>query len=125
MAAIHEKIKEMRKKKNLTLLDVATHLGVKEATAQRYESGSIKNIKHETICKLAELFDCDPMYLVGWSGDKQGTYNSGNTTEDKKASPHVQTLTEGETMLIQLFRQIPEDAQKMYLEVLRASLKNQ
>jgi hypothetical protein len=35
-----------------------------------------------------------------------------------------QELTEGEQMLLDLFRQIPEDAQKMYLEVLRASLKN-
>ena len=34
-------------------------------------------------------------------------------------------LTEGEQMLLDLFRQIPEDAQKMYLEVLRAALKNQ
>ena len=34
-------------------------------------------------------------------------------------------LTEGEELLLELFRQIPEDAQKMYLEVLRASLKNQ
>ena len=42
-----------------------------------------------------------------------------------KTLPQVQTLTEGETMLLELFRQIPEDAQKMYLEVLRASLKNQ
>ena len=43
----------------------------------------------------------------------------------KKTLPQVQTLTEGETMLLELFRQIPEDAQKMYLEVLRAALKNQ
>ena len=42
-----------------------------------------------------------------------------------KTLPQVQTLTEGEAMLLELFRQIPEDAQKMYLEVLRASLKNQ
>ena len=48
--------------------------------------------------------------------------------EDKgmnKTLPQVQKLTEGETALLELFRQIPEDAQKMYLEVLRASLKNQ
>ena len=76
MAAINEKIKEMRKRKHLTLLEVAEYLGVKEATAQRYESGNIKNIKHETIWKLAELFDCDPMYLMGWCGDNPGTYNS-------------------------------------------------
>ena len=42
-----------------------------------------------------------------------------------KTLPQVQQLTEGETMLLELFRQIPEDAQKMYLEVLRASLKSQ
>ena len=42
-----------------------------------------------------------------------------------KTLPQVQQLTEGETMLLELFRQIPEDAQKMYLEVLRAALKNQ
>ena len=48
--------------------------------------------------------------------------------EDKGKSmtpPQVQKLTEGEELLLELFRQIPEDAQKMYLEVLRASLKNQ
>jgi transcriptional regulator with XRE-family HTH domain len=48
--------------------------------------------------------------------------------EDKgtnKSLPQVQTLTEGEALLLELFRQIPEDAQKMYLEVLRAALKNQ
>ena len=44
---------------------------------------------------------------------------------DKKTLPQVHNLTEGEALLLELFRQIPEDAQKMYLEVLRASLKNQ
>lgn len=32
-------------------------------------------------------------------------------------------LTEGEELLLELFRQLPEDSQRMYLEVLRASLK--
>ena len=47
--------------------------------------------------------------------------------EDKgmnKTLPQEQKLTEGETLLLELFRQIPEDAQTMYLEVLRAALKN-
>lgn len=125
MSGINERIKKMRKRKNLTLLEVAEHLGVKEATAQRYESGNIKNIKHDTIWKLAELFDCDPMYLMGWREDEPGTYNSLSMADDKKTPPHIQQLTEGEAALLELFRQIPEDAQKMYLEVLRASLKNQ
>ncbi len=69
MNKINEKIKEMRLKRGLTLLEVAEYLGVKEATVQRYESGSIKNIKYEIICKLADLFCCDPCYLMGWSSD--------------------------------------------------------
>lgn len=48
------------------------------------------------------------------------------TIDGKQVStPDEPTLTEGEKMLLDLFRQIPEDAQKMYLEVLRAALKNQ
>ena len=45
MSILQERLKERRLALNLTLLDVADALGVKEATAQRYESGEIKNIK--------------------------------------------------------------------------------
>lgn len=64
-----ERIKERRQALGLTLLDVATALGVKEATAQRYESGEIKNIKHDTVFQLAKLFRCSPSYLMGWDDD--------------------------------------------------------
>lgn len=57
--SIHDRIKEMRLASGLTLSQVATELGVEEATAQRYESGNIKNIKAETLEKLAQLFHCN------------------------------------------------------------------
>lgn len=79
MREINNRIKEMRLRCNLTLLEVAEFLGVREATAQRYESGSIKNIKHETICKLAELFACDPSYLMGWTDDSSTNEASHST----------------------------------------------
>lgn len=44
---------------------------------------------------------------------------------EQKSPSDEPKLTEGEKLMLDLFRQIPEDAQKMYLEVLRASLKNQ
>jgi len=72
---INERIKEMRNARNFTLLEVAEKLGVKEATMQRYESGEIKNIKHETIVKLADIFNCSPVYLMGWSNRITGTEN--------------------------------------------------
>ena len=45
MSIINERIKQRRIENGLTLLQVANALGVKEATAQRYESGEIKNFK--------------------------------------------------------------------------------
>lgn len=72
MSILNERIKERRLDLGLTLLDVAEQLGVKEATMQRYESGQIKNIKHETIVALADIFKCTPAYLMGW--DEKSEY---------------------------------------------------
>lgn len=66
MTILNERIKEMRQLRGFTLSYVADKLGVKEATMQRYESGEIKNIKHEYIVKLSKIFNCSPSYLMGW-----------------------------------------------------------
>lgn len=66
MGVLNERIKNMRIRCGYTLAYVADLIGVKEATMQRYESGDIKNIKHETIVKLSEIFGCSPAYLMGW-----------------------------------------------------------
>ena len=69
MAILNERIKNMRLKHQLTLLDVANYLNIKEATVQRYESGEITNIKHNTIVSLAKLFKCSPVFLMGWENE--------------------------------------------------------
>ena len=50
----------------MTLLEVANALGVREATAQRYESGEIKNLKQKTLLEMSRIFNCSPAYLMGW-----------------------------------------------------------
>ncbi len=67
MSKLCERIRERRAACGLTLLEIAERLGVKEATVQRYESGEIKNIKHETVRALADIFGCSPQYLMGWT----------------------------------------------------------
>lgn len=63
---IGERIKRKRLENQMTLLEVADLIGVKEATVQRYESGEIKNLKQRTIARLAEIFHTTPAYLMGW-----------------------------------------------------------
>ena len=45
--------------------------------------------------------------------------------EHKKSSPHEPMLTEGEKMMLDLFRQIPVDRQPEALDLLRVALKMQ
>lgn len=65
MSIISQRIHERRVTLGLTLLQIADSLGVKEATVQRYESGAIKNIGHDTVIALSAILKCSPSYLLG------------------------------------------------------------
>ena len=101
MSILTERIKKRRLELNMTLLYVAEQLGVKEATVQRYESGEIKNIKHETIVELARILQCHPAYLMGWQDDVC-TRNSKLSTDEKK--------------LVSLYRELNDEGQNKLLE---------
>lgn len=73
---IGNKIRELRQKNGYTLLEISEKLGVKEATVQRYESGNIKNLKQDTIGKLADILHTTPAYLMGWE-EKEKPTNKG------------------------------------------------
>lgn len=45
--------------------------------------------------------------------------------EEKKTPPNEPQLTEGEEMLLDLFRRIPEDKQELVLQMIRVALGNQ
>lgn len=105
------KIRELRLERRMTLEQVADIVGVGKSTVRKWETGMIANMKRDKIALLAKALGTTPAYLMGWKESEQ------------TISPNEPELTEGEEMLLELFRQIPEDAQKMYLEVLRASLK--
>lgn len=70
---LHERIKKCRTECGMTLLELANSLGVREATAQRYESGEIKNLKHATVLEMARIFNCSPAYLMGWEEEEACT----------------------------------------------------
>lgn len=67
MSTLQERIKEQRIAHHMTLSQVAGLLNIKQATVQRYESGDIKNIKQEIVRRMAEIFNCSPAYLMGWT----------------------------------------------------------
>ena len=106
------KIKYLRLERNMTLEEVATIVGVGKSTVRKWETGMIANMKRDKIALLAKALGTTPAYLMGWK------------EEGEQSLPQkTYVLSEGEEMLLELFKQIPEGEQEMFLEVLRARLK--
>ena len=108
-----QKIKDLRKEKGLTLEQVAAVVGVGKSTVRKWETGMIANMRRDKIAALAKALGTTPAYLMGWKED------------DKKIPLTEDQLSEGEKLMLQLFRQIPEDKQTEALDLLRVALRMQ
>lgn len=100
---IGERIRHARNEKKMTLLQLATCIGVREATVQRYESGKIKNISYDAIGAIAEALNVTPAYLMGWEE---------KTPDDPKAD-------ERKAELLEVFNSLPKETQDKFLNILR------
>ena len=108
---IGQRIRTARERKDMTLDEVAQRCNTTKQTIFKYENEIVTNIPYDQIVLLSNALEVSPSYLFGW--------------DEKKASPSEPTLTEGEKMMLELFRRIPEDRQAAALELLRAALKMQ
>ena len=103
---IGKRIKQRRKELGMSADKLGEILGKDRSTIFRYEKGDIENLPLDILQPIAKALNTTPTYLMGW--------------EDKKSTPEEQTLTEGEQLFLDIFRQIPEEHQKAFLEMGRA-----
>ena len=106
-----QRIKALRQEKGLTLEQVADVVGVGKSTVRKWETGMIANMKRDKIASLAKALGTTPEYLMGW--------------DEQKSSPTELELSEGEKVLLDLFNRVPEDQQKLVLQMIRAALGSQ
>ena len=101
------KIKQLRLEQEMTLEQVANIVGVGKSTVRKWETGMIANMKRDKIALLAKALSTTPAYLMGW----------------KEETPKKEeTLTNGEQLLLELFRQVPENKQEMVIQMIRVAL---
>lgn len=108
---IGQRIKSAREQKCMTLDDVAKRCSTTKQTIFKYENEIVTNIPYDKIVLLSKALDVSPSYLFGW--------------DEKENSPSELQLTEGEKMMLELFRKIPIDRQPEALDLLRVALKMQ
>ena len=105
-------LKRLMESRGRSRRDISDALGISYFTVSDWVNGK-KYPRMDKVELLANYFGVLKSDLI-----EESTTNANDP-------PETITLSEGEEMLLGLFRQLPEEAQKMYLEVLRASLKNQ
>ena len=84
---------------------------IPKSALSEYISGAYEP-KQDRLFLMAQALDVDPVWLMGFDVPM----------EKQKSSPSEPQLTEGEKVLIDLFRQVPEEHQQMVLQMIRAAL---
>ena len=113
MSTVGNRILIMRKHLGWTQEELAKRMGYKsKSTINKIELG-INDIPQSKIVIFAEVLGTTPAYLMGW--------------EEQETPPPIteESLSEGEKALLELFNRVPEDQQKLVLQMIRAALGSQ
>lgn len=57
-------IKRLRVERGYTQQQLGEMLGVQKSAVQKYEKGTVKNLKQETLMKLCQIFDVSPAVFM-------------------------------------------------------------
>ena len=112
----NEKLTLLRTERGMNMTEFANLLGTSKQVIARYEKGE-NTPKITTVDHYAKVLGVSLQYLV----NEDCTDRHGRA--DNKTNPP--DYTEGEKILLDLFRQIPENKQQMVLDMIRVALKSQ
>ena len=102
-----ERIKQLRRKKGLSQEELGRLIGVQKAAINKYENGTIVNLKRSTIEKLAEVLDSDPIYILGIGKDADMfSIFSGGEIADKYKEILIELTTLDEKALQDVIKYI-------------------
>ena len=78
MSIIGDRIHQKRTECGMTLEELGEKLGVQRQAVSKWEKGEVQNIKRSYIAKMAEMFHCSPVWLMGFddSEEVQLIYNA-------------------------------------------------
>ena len=112
MSLFARRLKIALQRKDMKPSVLAYRLGVDRSTISNYLNSRYK-AKSEMMMKIALVLDVSPDWLNGF-----------DVPMEKETSPE-DSLNEGEKMLLDLFRRVPEDQQQLVLQMIRVALNNQ
>lgn len=110
ISEFYKRLRDLCEERNMTVNELVKVLDLSSGSPTAWKNGTIP--RQSTLAKLAEYFDVSINYLSGKEAKKEN-------------SPDQLSLTEGEEMLLNLFRQVPADQQELVLQMIRVALGTQ
>lgn len=109
------RIKKALKIKGMKQAELCKLANIPKSSLSQYLNGDFEP-KQDRIYLIAQALNVSEAWLMG--------FNVPMERQVKKTSPTEPTLTEGEKMLLDLFRLVPEDKQELVLQMIRVALGN-
>jgi len=120
---IGNRIKELRNSMGYTQEELGMKIGVKKAAIQKYEKGTVKNLKRSTIHALADALNVSPIYLMGWE-EQQEDIAIGIDAETGNIIPQLDDEEISST--IKDILELPDEAQgelKYFIDLLKTKYR--
>lgn len=109
---IPERLRIALSRANMKQATLAELTGIDCGAISSYVGGRY-GPKQDRIDLMAKVLDVSPAWLMGYDVPM----------ERETTPPDSIVLTEGESMLLELFRRVPEEHQQMVLDMIRIALK--
>ena len=108
---IASNIRRARIASDMTQAEAAARLGITAQAISNFERG-INGIENSLLLRMCEIYNTSMSNILG------------DENEQIENTPDQPQLTEGEKMLLELFRQVPDDQQQLVLQMIRVALSS-
>lgn len=115
VATCAERIRAALTIKGMKQSDLCRLTKIPKSALSQYISGAFEP-KQDRIYLMAQALNVSEAWLMGLDVPME--------RQAKKTSPEEPQLTEGEKILLDLFRRVPEDKQELVLQMIRVALNN-
>lgn len=112
-----ERIKKALEIKGMKQSDLRRLTKIPKSSMSQYMSGDYEP-KQDRIYLIAKALNVSEAWLMGYDVPME-------RQEIKEPSSDKMQLTEGESILLDLFRRVPEDKQELVLQMIRVALGTQ
>ena len=110
-----QRLAKVLKIKGIKQTDLCNRANIPKSSLSLYLSGAYEP-RQDRLYSMAQILDVNPVWLMG--------YDVPMEREKELPSEEIK-LSEGEELLLELFRRIPEDKQHLVLQMIRAALGTQ